>query len=207
MRNGSAESAAAKRSVFDALAARWEDGRPGAESEAAVRRGLALLGDLSGLAVVDAGCGPGRLEPFLLPALGTGSVVAVDSSPAMIARGAARCRDARVSWLCRDVLETGLDDAVADLVLCFDAFPHFPDGAAFLREVARWLRPGGRFLLWHDVGRRSLAEIHRRAGEAVAGDLLPPVAELTAAAEAAGLFVVRAAEDDESYTVLARRPR
>lgn len=198
--------AAAKRSVFGALASSWDAGKPGEAIAAGVGRGLALLGDLSGLEVVDLGCGPGRLEPFLLPRLGNGRVVAVDFAPEMIERGADLCPDPRVTWLCRDVLDTGLEGSCADLVLCFNAFPHFSDGAAVLGEAWRWLKPGGRLLLWHDLGRERLAEVHRRAGRAVEGDLLLPAAALAATARAAGFLVERAEEDEVSYTFLARRP-
>jgi len=198
--------AAAKRSVFGALAASWDAAKPEEAVAAGVGRGLALLGDLAGLVVVDIGCGPGRLEPFLLPHLGTGRVVAVDFAPEMIAQGTGLCPDPRVTWLCRDVLDTGLDDSCADLVLCFNAFPHFPDPEAVLREAWRWLAPGGRLLLWHDLGRERLAEVHRRAGRAVEGDLLLPAATLAATARSVGLLVERAGEDETSYTFLARRP-
>jgi demethylmenaquinone methyltransferase/2-methoxy-6-polyprenyl-1,4-benzoquinol methylase len=171
-----------------------------------VTRGLSLLGELSGLRVVDLGSGPGRLEPFLLPRLGSGRIVAVDFAPEMIVRGASLARDPRVTWLCRDVLETGLPDAAFDLVLCFNAFPHFPDPGAALREARRWLVPGGRLLLWHDLGRERLAQVHRRAGPAVEGDLLFPVAVLAETARREGFVVERAEEDEESYTFLARRP-
>lgn len=194
-----------RRSAFRALAAGW-DSRKGEEAIASgVARGLDLLGDLSGLRVVDLGAGPGRLEPYLLPRLGKGSVVAVDFAPEMVSRGAERVRDARVTWLCRDVLETGLAGSSADLVLCFDAFPHFPDAVGVLREAARWLVPGGRLLVWHDLGRERLAEVHRRAGRAVEGDLLPPVGDLAGLACAAGFQVERAEEDSSSWLLLARR--
>ncbi|HYN44068.1 MAG TPA: class I SAM-dependent methyltransferase, partial [Thermoanaerobaculia bacterium] len=148
----------------------------------------------------------GRLEAVLLPRLGGGTVVAVDFSPAMIEQASRRCDDPRVTWLCRDVLATGLSSGSADVVLCFDSFPHFPDGAAVLHEAAHWLRPGGAFLLWHDVGREQLARVHRKAGPAVENDLLPPVANLAALAAAAGFEVEIAEEEESSYTFLARRP-
>lgn len=195
-----------KRQAFDALAPRWDSLKPDEAVAAGARRGLFLLGELSGRHVVDLGCGTGRLEEVLLPQLGEGRVVAVDFSPAMIEQASRRCGDPRVTWLCRDVLETGLSSGSADVVLCFDAFPHFPDSAAVLREAARWLRPGGAFLLWHDVGREQLARVHRRAGPAVENDLLPPVADLAATAVAVGLEVAIAEEDEVSYTFLARRP-
>lgn len=198
-------SACPKRQAFDALAPRWDSLKPDEAVASGARRGLSLLGELSGRDVVDLGCGTGRLEEVLLPQLGEGSVVAVDFSPGMIEQASRRCADPRVTWLCRDVLDTGLASGLADVVLCFDAFPHFPDGAAVFREAARWLRQGGAFLLWHDVGREQLARVHRRAGPAVENDLLPPVADLASLAAAAGLVVEIAEEDEVSYTFLARR--
>jgi ubiquinone/menaquinone biosynthesis C-methylase UbiE len=202
----SATTGCPKRRAFDALAPRWDSLKPDEAVAAGARRGLALLGSVSGLNLVDLGCGTGRLEAVVLPWLGDGTVVAVDFSPAMIEQASRRTSDPRVTWLCRDVLDTALSSRSADVVLCFDAFPHFPDGAGVLREAARWLRAGGAFLLWHDVGREQLARVHRRAGAAVENDLLPPVADLAALATAAGFEIEIAEEEETSYTVLARLP-
>ena len=199
------QSVCPKRQAFDALAPRWDSLKPDEAVAAGAERGLALLGGFSGADVVDLGCGTGRLEAVLLARIGKGTVAAVDFSPAMIEQASRRCDDPRITWICRDVLATGLSSGSADVVLCFDSFPHFPDGAAVLKEAARWLRPGGAFLLWHDVGREQLARIHRRAGPAVENDLLPPVDALATLADAAGLEAEIAVEDEVSYTFLARR--
>lgn len=193
-----------KRRAFDALAPRWDAMKPDEAVAAGVERGLALLGDLSGASVVDLGCGTGRLEEVLLPRLGAGRVVAVDFSPAMIEQAARRVPDPRVAWLCRDVLDTGIEAASADVVLSFDAFPHFHSRAALLGEMARWLKPGGALLVWHDVGREQLERVHRRAGPAMERDLLLPVSALAELAAAAGFRVERAEEDERTYTLLAR---
>lgn len=198
-------AACPKRRAFDALAPRWDSLKPDDAVAAGVERGLALLGDLSGRSVVDLGCGTGRLESLILPRLGEGRVVGVDFSPAMLEEAARRCPDPRATWLCRDVHDTGIGTASADVVLCFDAFPHFHGRPALLAEVARWLRPGGAFLLWHDVGREQLERVHRKAGPAVENDLLPPVAELAGLAAASGFVVEVAAEDEATYTLLARK--
>jgi len=196
----------AKRAAFDALAPRWDAMKPDEAFASGADRGLDLLGDVSGLDIVDLGCGTGRLVLRLLPRLGEGRVVGVDFSAAMIERASRGGTDPRVRWLCADIAATGLGSASIDLVLCFDSFPHFPDGRAAVGEIARWLRPSGRFLLWHDVGRDRLADVHRRAGPPVDADVLPPVGLLAALAEEAGLVVERAEEDATSYTLLARRP-
>jgi SAM-dependent methyltransferase len=199
-------SPAAKRRFFDELAPRWDELRPAEAGRPGVERGLALVGPLEGRTVVDLGCGTGLLEGHLLPRIGDGRVLAIDFAPEMLALARARHGSPRVDWLARDVLDTGLHDASADVVLCFDAFPHFPEPAATAREVARWLRPGGPFLLWHDVGRERLAAIHGGGPPPIREDLLPPVARLAALVRAAGLAVERAEEDESSYTLLSRRP-
>lgn len=197
---------AEKRRFFDDLAPRWDDIKPQDACAPGVERGLTLVEPLAGRTVVDLGCGTGLLEGHLLPRVGDGRILAVDFSAEMLALARARHGSDRVTWICRDVLDTAIADRSVDAVLCFNAFPHFPDPAATLREAARWLRPRGPFLVWHDVGRDQLAAIHGGGPPPIRQDLLLPVARLSDLVAAAGLVVERAEEDASSYTLLARRP-
>jgi ubiquinone/menaquinone biosynthesis C-methylase UbiE len=198
--------AAEKRRFFDDLAPRWDDLKPREACTPGVERGLALVGPLEGRTVVDLGCGTGLLEGHLLPRVGRGRIVAVDFSPEMLGRARARHASDRIAWICRDVLGTAIADTSVDAVLCFNAFPHFPDPTATAREAARWLRPGGPLLVWHDIGREQLAAIHGGGPPPIREDLLLPVGRLAEIVAAAGLVVERAEEDGNSYTLLARRP-
>jgi ubiquinone/menaquinone biosynthesis C-methylase UbiE len=195
-----------KRRFFDDLAPRWDSLKPPDGCASGVERGLALVAPLEGRTVVDLGCGTGLLEGHILPRIGDGRIVAVDFSAEMLALARARHGSDRVTWLCRDVLDTGMGDASADAVLCFNAFPHFADRPATALEIARWLRPRAPVLVWHDIGRERLAAIHGDGPPAIRHDLLPPVARLAAVFAGAGLAVERADEDAGSYTLLARRP-
>jgi ubiquinone/menaquinone biosynthesis C-methylase UbiE len=197
---------AEKRRFFDDLAPRWDDLKPGDSCAPGVERGLALVEPLEGRTVVDLGCGTGLLEGHLLPRVGRGRVLAVDFSAEMLALARARHGSDRITWICRDVLDTPIADGSVDAVLCFDAFPHFPDPAATLREAARWLRARGALLVWHDVGREQLAAIHGGGPPPIREDLMLPVGRLADLAAAAGLVVERAEEDAGSFTLLARRP-
>jgi SAM-dependent methyltransferase len=196
---------AGKRAFFDELAPRWESVKPADASARGAVRGLSLLGPLEGRTVVDLGCGTGLLEGHLLPLVGDGRIVAIDFSERMLELARARHGSDRVTWLCRDVLETGLPAGSADAVLCFDAFPHFPDPAGTMGEVARWLREAGTFLLWHDIGREELARVHGDGPPPIRQDLLIPVESLAEIVADAGLVVDRAEEDEGSYTLLAHR--
>jgi SAM-dependent methyltransferase len=195
-----------KRRFFDDLAPRWDDLKPPDGCGPGVERGLSLVEPLEGRTVVDLGCGTGLLEGHLLPRVGDGRIVAVDFSAEMLALARARHGFDRITWLCRDVLDTAIADKSIDAVLCFNAFPHFPDPAATAREAARWLRPRGPLLVWHDVGREQLAAIHGGGPPPIREDLLMPVARLADLVAAAGFVVERAEEDGSSYTLLARRP-
>jgi ubiquinone/menaquinone biosynthesis C-methylase UbiE len=195
-----------RRSHFDALASRWDDMRPAGAQDDVVERGLALVGPLDGRMVVDLGSGTGLLEGHLLRHIGAGRIVAIDSSPEMLARARSKHPDARVEWLCRDVLATALPDGCADVVLCYNTWPHFDHPGRVRHEIGRWLRPGGQALVWHDIGRDRLAAIHEEAGGAIAQDRLPAVGDLGGLFAAAGFSVLRAHEDADSYTLLARWP-
>jgi len=192
---------------FDTMAARWDEVHPPAEAAAAIERGLALVEPLSGAAVADIGCGTGILLGPLLRRLGPGGrVIACDLSERMLAIARERHPDPRIEWRQGDALAHPPAPGSLDVVLCFDALPHFPDPRATVRTMAGWLAPGGRLLVWHDIGRERLAAVHREAGPVLADDLLPPPEALAGTAVAAGLEVGLAIEDEESYTFLARRP-
>ena len=194
-----------RRTVFDSLAPRWDDMRPAAAQDAAVERGLALVGDFAGRVVADVGCGTGLLEGHILRRVGTGRVIAIDGSAGMIAQAHAKHSDTRIEWRCTDVLATGIEPASVDVVLCYNTWPHFDDPSAVARAFARWLKPRGVALVWHDIGRERLALIHSEAGGPIAGDRLPPVDELGALFTETGFGILRADEDADSYTLLARR--
>ncbi len=78
------------------------------------------------------------------------SVVASDLTPGILEHAAAALADwglKNVTTAVADAEELPFDDMSFDIVTCRIAPHHFPRPDAFVREVARVLRPGGRFVL------------------------------------------------------------
>ncbi|OZM76605.1 16S rRNA (cytosine(1402)-N(4))-methyltransferase [Pseudonocardia sp. MH-G8] len=104
-----------------------------------------------GARVLEVGCGPGYGTELILTRFGADRVDAIDLDPAMVDRARrrlARFGD-RVRLAAGDVtdLQAGLDaaDAGYDAVFDFAIIHHVEDWRDALAEIARVLRPGGRF--------------------------------------------------------------
>jgi 2-polyprenyl-3-methyl-5-hydroxy-6-metoxy-1,4-benzoquinol methylase len=104
-----------------------------------------LLGQVSaGARVLDVGCGEGRFAAALTDA--GAQVVAIDVADEPLRRARVRCNDLDLRlaepegpWL--------LKDASFDVVWAGETIEHVADTAAWLSEVRRVLRPGGRLLV------------------------------------------------------------
>ena len=74
----------------------------------------------------------------------------VDVSPVAVAAARQRSQELRLSDRAEfsrgTFADSGLDPTSADAVMSIDALQYAPDKAAAAREVARVLRPGGRFV-------------------------------------------------------------
>jgi SAM-dependent methyltransferase len=103
--------------------------------------------------LVDLACGRGG--PGLWVARATGaSLTGVDWSPVGVAGAEARAPQfvpaGRVDFRVGDLAATGLPDGYAEAAMCADAIFFAPDRVAAFAEVARVLKPGGRFVFTCD---------------------------------------------------------
>ena len=100
--------------------------------------------------ILDVGCGPGFYCVELAADVGSsGSVVGVDSSPAMLELAARRCAGHEGVELRRgDAVALPVDDASVDGALCVQVLEYIPDPTVALAEMHRVLRPGGRVVVW-----------------------------------------------------------
>lgn len=191
------------REFFDRAAATWDATVtvPHPFLDRLVRAAALRPGD----AVLDAGCGTGVLLPRLAQVVGpAGRVYALDISTAMLERAAARLPSAVL--LCAPAEAIPLAAASVRAVLCYSAFPHFPDQGRAVREMARVLGPGGRLVIGHAEAREAINRLHRQLGGVVAGHLLPDDAVMRAYLEGAGLREVCLEDGPAGYLLVAEKP-
>jgi trans-aconitate 2-methyltransferase len=103
---------------------------------------LELRGDE---AVLDAGCGTGRVTEKLLARLPRGRVLAVDGSPSMVATARARLDPERVRVVCCDLLELTVADPL-DAAISTATFHWIADHDALFARIRSSLRPGAAFV-------------------------------------------------------------
>lgn len=98
--------------------------------------------------VLDLACGPGIYTRPIARAVTRGVTIGLDLSLPMLSYATARAHDEGVGniiWLRASAMEIPLADAALDCVNCCGALHLFPDVPRVLAEVARVLKPGGRF--------------------------------------------------------------
>ena len=135
-------------SDLDAYVARLLDpARDEWQRPAEVLNALALK---RGQSACDIGAGPGYFTLRLAEAVGPeGRVYAVDVEPQILTALRRRLGEAGAANVVPILGLPGdplLPPAVCDVVLIVDTYHHFPDGPAYLRRLARALRPGGRIV-------------------------------------------------------------
>lgn len=95
--------------------------------------------------VLDVGCNTGYGTIRFAPV--AGRVVGVDVSPRAIDAARERAPNGRPEFVQTSGFELPFPAGSFDLVTSFQVLEHVPDPVAFLREVARVLRPGGMVIL------------------------------------------------------------
>ena len=122
---------------------------------------FALLPPVTGLRILDAGCGTGN---FSLTLADRGAdMVGVDRSAAMLSRARSKSRESpgKVEWVQGDLAQLPFPAHSFDGVISMVALDFMSCREAVIRELTRVLKPGG-FLLVAVLNRYSLWTLKRR---------------------------------------------
>jgi ubiquinone/menaquinone biosynthesis C-methylase UbiE len=156
---------------------------PGMDEEVRIARLMLGLG--AGDTVLDLACGPGNFSRQFASTVGPeGLVVGVDTSPTMLARGAAdtaRAGIANLALLRADATALPFRDRSFDAACCFAALHLFADPFAALDEMRRVLRGGGRIAIMTSVRRQLTLRPLKPLVERTSGMRMFEADEITAA--------------------------
>ena len=181
------------KDFFDRLAPTWDADM--VRNENAISYILDAGGVRQGVHVLDVACGTGVLFPDYY-ARGVASLTAIDISPEMTA--IARTKFPRADVICGDAENTAFSRDF-DVIMIYNAFPHFPSPEGLISALSRALAMGGRLTVAHGMSRQALIEHHNGSAADVSLELLPE-GEL-AAIFSKYLDVDVVISDDEKYII------
>lgn len=152
----------------------WDDPSSGDDLAVAQRaldeRVAAMAGTARGDRILDVACGLGGTLARLAQTVPDAELIGLNADAAQL-EVAARSVSAPVSWLVGDACAMPIGDGSVDRVLCVEAAFHFASRRAFYREVARVLRPGGRYAMSDIVPGPGLAELRAERGREIEATL------------------------------------
>lgn len=154
-----------------------------------------------GDAVLDVGTGTGALLPGVLGA-GASEVYANDLAHAMLETVARRYPG--VTTVPGGIRTLALPDDSVDVVTVNACYPNLADKRTVFANIVRMLRPGGRIVISHPMGRRILDFLHAEMPFPV-DDFPADRAEADALFAPFGLTVAQFVDEDELYILVLQR--
>jgi len=121
--------------------------------------------------VLDVACGTGVMFPYYLER-GVRAVTGIDISPRMAEIAQKKFQqDSRVQVICGDVETVELDKKF-DIIMVYNAFPHFPDPRRLIKTLTGLLKEGGRLSIAHGASRETIDNHHQGAASKVSNGLM-----------------------------------
>ncbi len=147
--------------------------------------------------ILDLGCGTGVLTPFLLSSTNE-EIIGLDVSAGMIEEAKKKyAGEKRVRFINADFYS--FEDEAFDLIVCFDAYPHFLDPEGFAKKASSLVKDGGHVAIIHDCGRKALGHFHEGMDFTLSRELKAPEEEIKPFLP---YFDCILAEEDEKHYLL-----
>ncbi len=154
---------------FDRCAPTWDAGM--IKSDTIIATILDNAEVAENMDILDVACGTGVMFPYYLQR-NAASVTGIDIAPEMAKIAAAKYEnDPRVQVICGDVEETAFDRKF-DVIVVYNAFPHFPDPRRLIKTLAGLLKEGGRLTIAHGASRETIDNHHQGAASKVSNGLM-----------------------------------
>ncbi|MBE6799894.1 MAG: class I SAM-dependent methyltransferase [Ruminococcaceae bacterium] len=156
-------------SFFDNLAAGWDAEQ--IPKDVIIEKILDNGGVEEGKDILDIACGTGTLFPFYFERK-VNSVTGIDISPEMTKIAKEKFPEIKV--ICGDAEEYRFDKKF-DIIMIYNAFPHFPNPEKLIKHIAGYLNDGGRLTVAHSMSREEIQSRHEKRAAKVSLEL--PTAE------------------------------
>lgn len=186
---------------FDARAAHWDDYAD--DDLSFVRTLFERIPVRKGDRILDCACGTGVVTG-LLQSMSGADVLGIDLSPKMIEIAKAKyAGHERVSFRAVDFYS--LEEKGFDLVVIYNAYPHFVEVGRLKEKLAEVLTDGGRFAIVHSLGRAKLCGHHNGLSSNISRDLKPAEEEAKAFLDKFQISV--SDEGEDFYLVVGEKRR
>lgn len=143
------------KNFFDNLAPNWDEMVKVDPEKIELILGLADIKEDE--KILDLATGTGILIPYLLER-DPKSITAIDISPKMIEIAQGKLDQNNIEYKSVDFYD--FDGGDYDLVVCYQAYPHFKKKKEFIEKLANVLKPGGRFIIAHPDSRDTINNRH-----------------------------------------------
>ena len=153
------------KAFFNTLAAGWDE--TNVRNEEVIAEILLKGGVREGVKVLDVACGTGVLFPDY-EKIGA-DIVGIDISENMVKIAREKFPQARV--ICGDAAGYSFEDDF-DVVMIYNAFPHFGDAQKLIKNLAEALKSSGRISVAHGISEKELAQCHSGSARKVSVPLV-----------------------------------
>lgn len=150
---------------FDKLASDWDDYN--IRNEEVIAEILSKGGLKDGAEVLDVACGTGVLFPDYLKA--GAEITGVDISENMVKTARGKFPGTHV--ICADATDFQFDKKF-DVIMIYNAFPHFDEPQKLIKNLAQALKPNGRLSIAHGISEKELTECHSGSAKNVSVPLV-----------------------------------
>jgi ubiquinone/menaquinone biosynthesis C-methylase UbiE len=194
------------RDYFDRHASSWDDMLKYEERTSQVSEVVEWFELAEGDSVLDVGTGTGILLPKIRQTIGPkGMLIGFDFSFKMIERAKHRECFGEKILINATVESLPLQREQFDHIICFSAFPHFPNKAKALLEMVRVLKSGGDLSIAHLKSVKELNQFHQHLGGPVAHDLLPHPEKVRSLMMESGLFEIKIINQPGKFLAQGRK--
>lgn len=193
------------REYFNQLAGRW-DRMTSQETRSRLPEMIKDLGIKAGDTILDVGGGTGILLPLLYEVAGNKSrIISLDIAEEMLKLAKNNSHPGNIDYIHADVGAIPLASGTFDFVICYSCFPHFPDKAKALAEMARVLRSKGCLVICHTASRHEINELHKSVGDVIGNDTIPDKATMRRLMLKSGLKPIEVRDEDHRYLATAAK--